>query len=644
MVKSKKILAAILSVCLIIAMFPVLSFAAATKADDIVILYTGDGHCNVDSNLGYAAVAAYKAEKLEQTQNVTLVDAGDSLQGNIMGLLSQGSFPLDIMNMAGYEVLAPGCHDFDYGMTRLEALSKTSMAQYTSANLMNLTTNTTVFKPYIMKYFGTTRVAFVGITSPETLTSTLPRTFRDANQNFAYGFCQDTTGSALYSAVQTAVDSARTAGADYVIALSHLGTSQDSSPWTVKEVIANTSGINAVIDGHSGTTIASQLLVNSLGGFVTMTSPGSDLRAIGELTISANGVISTDIITSYNSEDANVKTLVNRYNDQVSSTVNQNIARSDVKLTIKEDDDTTRAVRNQETNLGDLTADAYRALSDADISLIDGASIRSDINAGDITYADVIAANPYGYKMSVVKATGQEILDALEVGSRSCPAESSGFLQVSGISYEIDTTVSTSVVFDEKNALLSIDGARRVVNVRVGGTAISPTKIYTVASTGNLIDGSIDGLSMFKDNEKILKDVMIDNQILISFIKDNLKGVIGSEYSIPQGRISIITAGDKAGILAYKSALARTTKFSSVKVSSRKIYIKITGNSKAYGFRYQVYTSKGTLVNNKSKTTTSYNTAKKTKGAKYTVKVTPYTYVMGELVYGKTISKTVTIK
>ncbi|HKM28557.1 MAG TPA: bifunctional metallophosphatase/5'-nucleotidase, partial [Anaerovoracaceae bacterium] len=440
------------------------------------------------------------------------------------------------------------------------------------------------------------------------------------------------------------VDSARSAGADYVIALSHLGMNEASSPWTAKEVIANTSGINAVIDGNSDSIISGQLIINKLGGLVTLTSAGPDLKAIGELTISASGNISTDIITSYGDEDANVKTLINRYNDQIASQADQTIARSDVKLTIKEADDSTRAIRNQETNLGDLTADAYRALSDADIALIDGASLRSDIAAGDVTYANVIAANPYRYRMSVVKATGQQILDALEVGARSCPAESSGFLQVSGITYEIDTTVDSNVVFDSKNAFLSIDGSRRVVNVRVNGTAISGTKVYTVASTNNLIDGNIDGLTMFKANEKILKDVMLDNQIIISYMRDTLQGVIGSEYAIPQGRITVITAGDKAGILAYKSALARTTKFSSVKVSSRKIYVKLTGNSKAYGFRYQVYTSGGTLVNNKSKTTTSYNTAKKTKGRKYTVKVTPYTYVMGELVYGKTISKTVTIK
>lgn len=644
MVRSKKILAIVLSMCLIGTMIPVLSFAAETKADDIVVLYTGDGHGNVDSNLGYDKVAAYKAEKLGQTPNVTLVDAGDSLQGSVMGMLSRGSFPLDIMNLAGYEIMAPGGHDFDSGMAQLIALSKTSMAQYVSANLMNLGTNTAVFKPYVMKYFGTKRVAFVGISSPETLTTTLPSTFRDANHNFAYGFCQDTKGTALYTAVQNAVDSARSAGADYVIALSHLGMNEASSPWTAKEVIANTSGINAVIDGNSDSIISGQLIINKLGGLVTLTSAGPDLKAIGELTISASGNISTDIITSYGDEDANVKTLINRYNDQIASQADQTIARSDVKLTIKEADDSTRAIRNQETNLGDLTADAYRALSDADIALIDGASLRSDIAAGDVTYANVIAANPYGYKMSVVKATGQQILDALEVGARSCPAESSGFLQVSGITYEIDTTVDSNVVFDSKNAFLSIDGSRRVVNVRVNGTAISGTKVYTVASTNNLIDGNIDGLTMFKANEKILKDVMLDNQIIISYMRDSLQGVIGSEYAIPQGRITVITAGDKAGILAYKSALARTTKFSSVKVSSRKIYVKLTGNSKAYGFRYQVYTSGGTLVNNKSKTTTSYNTAKKTKGRKYTVKVTPYTYVMGELVYGKTISKTVTIK
>ena len=641
--KKKKLLTILLAVCLVAAMMPSMVFAANAKSDDIVVLYTNDVHCGIDDSIGYAGLAAYKADKLKETKNVVLVDAGDAIQGDLAGALSKGDYIVDIMNQVGYDVAVPGNHEFDFGMDQFLALTKKSNAKYISSNFTDTKANKTVFDPYVIKELGGKKVAFVGISTPESITKSTPAFFQDEKGNYIYDFCNDKTGKKLYKAVQNAIDAAKAEGADYVIALGHMGIDDQSKPWTSREVIANTTGLNAFIDGHSHSTVASEAVKDKDGKEVTLSQTGTKLAAIGELIITADGKISTSLVTDYAAKDEKTASLIKEVKDKIEAVSSKKVGTSEVLLTTL-DAEGKRAVRNQETTMGNFCADAYRIIGGADIGVVQGGGVRADIKAGDVTYGDIIALHPWGNMYGVIEATGQQILDALELGARSTPDEVGGFLQVSGISYEIDTTVPSTVVTDENAMFVKVAGARRVVNVKVGGVPIDPKKTYTVASTTYILTQQGDGFTMFDGCKEVTKESLVDTEVIQKYI-EKLGGTIGQQYAKTEGRIKVLTASDKAPIKEYKAALARTTKITSAKASTKtkKITVKINGNSKAYGFYYKVTNSKGKTVSSLSKPGKTFTTKKLSKG-KYTVSVRPYTYVIGEKVYGKTVSKKETIK
>lgn len=516
--------------------------AAATEAPqngNIVVLYTNDVHCGVDDNIGYAGLAAYKKEMEAAGNYVTLVDAGDAIQGAAIGTLSKGEYLVDIMNKVGYDVAVPGNHEFDYGMDQFLELAKNKAnASYICCNFISLATDEPVFDAYVMKTYGDIKVAYVGIDTPETFVKSTPTYFQDKDGKYIYDFCNDATGDKLYKAVQKAVDAAKTAGADYVIAVGHLGIDDQSSPWTSKEVIANTTGIDAFIDGHSHSTIPGEAVANKDGKTISLTSTGTKLAAIGKLVIAANGTITTSLVTDYATKDTAVDEYIKGIQASYNKLLQTVVAKSGVALTTK-DAKGERAVRNQETNLGDLCADAYRTVLGADIAFVNGGGVRADIPAGNITYEQIIAVHPFGNMACVVEATGQQILDALEMASRTCPSENGGFLQVSGITYTIDTTLPSKVVVDDKSMFVKVDGDYRVKNVKVGGKDLDLKATYKLASHNYMLKSGGDGINMFMSDKLLQDEVMIDNQVLIKYIEDYLNGTVGNEYAKAQGRITV---------------------------------------------------------------------------------------------------------
>ncbi|MDY6131827.1 MAG: bifunctional UDP-sugar hydrolase/5'-nucleotidase [Candidatus Limivicinus sp.] len=506
--------------------------------NDIVILYTNDVHCAVDDNLGYTGLATVKNALEAQGKHVVLVDNGDAVQGDTIGTLSNGEYIIDIMNEVGYDVATPGNHEFDYGMEQFFALTEQANFPYVSANFVDNDGNT-VLDPYVIKDVAGVKIAFVGISTPKTITTSTPKYFQDDNGNYIYSFQQDETGEKLYAAVQSAVDAARAEGAQFVIALAHLGIEEDCSPWTSSEVIVNTTGIDAVLDGHSHSMIQGEKVKNKDGAEVLLSSTETKLAYIGCLTIKDDGSMSTTLIS-----DNGMKEFIGGIQEEFEELVNTVVASTDVDLIIKDPASGERIVRVSETNLGDLCADAYRAMSGADVAIVNGGGVRADIPAGDITYGQIIAVHPFGNEMCVVECTGQEILDALELGCSKLPAESGGFLQVSGMTYTVDLNVESTVKLDENGMFVSVEGDRRVKDVTIGGEPLDPEKTYTLASHNYKLKDCGDGYSMFADNVFLQDSVMIDNQVLINYIVDVLGGTVGEEYADPygQGRITIIEA------------------------------------------------------------------------------------------------------
>jgi 2',3'-cyclic-nucleotide 2'-phosphodiesterase (5'-nucleotidase family) len=509
---------------------------------DLAILYTNDVHCAVDEGIGYAGLAAYKKQLEADGSHVLLADVGDALQGAPIGTVSKGSIIIDIMNEIGYDVATLGNHEFDYGMPRFFELTQMAKFPYVSANFTDLKTGESVFEPYTILEVDGVKIAFVGITTPKTVTSSTPAYFQDENGEFVYGFLQDATGEGLYNAVQSAVDAARAEGAVYVIGLAHLGITADASPWTSSEVIQNTSGIDVILDGHSHSAIESERVKNKAGEWTLLSSTGTKLSSIGMLLITKSGNITTGLISDYTEKDESMDTFIKAAQAEFEEMLNTVVAKTDVDLTIMEPGTDVRIVRNAETNLGNLCADAYRAIGGADIAFVNGGGVRASIPAGDITLGQIISVHPFGNYLCVVEATGQEILDALEMGVRNMPEENGGFLQVSGMTFTIDVSVPTSVTLDENGLFVSIGDTRRVGNVLVNGEPIDPAKTYTLASHDYLIKNAGDGYTMFQDNVLLQDAIMLDNQVLINYITDYLGGVIGQDYAEPYGQGRIVAA------------------------------------------------------------------------------------------------------
>lgn len=505
-------------------------------AKDIVILYTNDAHCGIEDGMGYQGLSAAKRALLAAGNKVLLVDNGDAVQGDTIGTLSKGEYIIDIMNKLGYDVATPGNHEFDYGMDQFNKLVEKADFDYISCNFVDKDGNP-VLKPYVIKEADGVKIAFVGISTPKTITTSTPTYFQDGNGNYIYGFMQDDTGEKLYTAVQSAVDAARKEGAKYVIAMAHLGIEADCQPWTSSDVIVNTSGIDVVLDGHSHSTIAGDIVKNKEGKDVILTSTGTKLANIGCLTITADGKLSTALINDDGMGDT-IAEIKSGYEEIVNTVV----ASTKVELTVNDPVSGERMVRRQETNLGDLCADAYRAMSGADIAVVNGGGIRVSIPAGDITYGQIIAVHPFGNEMCVVEATGQQILDALEMGARNAPGECGGFLQVSGMSYEIDLNVEPTVEVNADGMFTGVSGKYRVKNVKVGDEPLDLAKTYTLASHNYMLKSAGDGMAMFQGCTLLQDSVMIDNQVLINYIVDVLGGVVGEDYADPygQGRITVI--------------------------------------------------------------------------------------------------------
>lgn len=574
------------------------------EGQPIVILHTTDVHCGVDDNIGYAGLALYEKQMKQLTPYVTLVDAGDAVQGAPIGTLSEGSYLIDIMNELGYDIAVPGNHEFDYGMDRFMDLAAGLDCGYTSCNFMDLTTGQTVFKPYQMLTYGDTMVAYVGISTPESFTKSTPACFQDGLGNYLYSFCEDSTGDALYRQVQTTVDAAKAAGADYVIGVGHLGHGGITERWTSEAVISATAGIDAFIDGHSHETVSSKTVKNKEGKDVLLTQSGTKLEEIGKVTIQPDGSITAELITeipdmpaagtyvvkpgdtlsriakrslgSYGlwgqiyeqnrdklsnpdfllpgmvltvsgavasedgkAVDASTDAFIKKIQKQYEKTIETVLGYSDYPLTSSFPGTEERAVRKAETNLGDFCADAFREVLGADVGLMNGGGIRADLPSGKITYKDMLTVFPFGNMACVARISGQQLKDALEMAARNYPEENGSFLHVSGMTYELDPSVLSGVVLDDKRNFVRVDGAYRVKNIMVGGEPLDVTKTYTVAAHQYYLKNSGDGMNMLSQGEILQDEVMVDVDVLTTYF-GMLGGKVTGEYAAPEGQGRIV--------------------------------------------------------------------------------------------------------
>ena len=556
----KKLLGFLLALCLLAGCCAAFAEEAAAPAlqKDLVILFTSDVHCGVGQNWGYAGLNAFR-DKVAEDNYVLLVDDGDAIQGEPVGTMTTGEAIIRIMNAIKYDIAIPGNHEFDYGMERFLELTKMADFPYISCNFNK--EGELVFDPYIIKEFDGVKIAFVGVTTPMSLRSSTPRYFMNDAGEFIYGFMQDENGEKLYAAVQKAVDDARAEGANYVVVMGHMGNEAECSPWMYSEVIANTTGIDAWVDGHSHDT-DQVVMKNKDGQDVVRSACGTKLEHIGMLKIGKDGSISSRL-ESWGAEFSapNLFTIINPGSEAETEAINllkerlaTVVAKTSIDLVINDPEATTedgkpiRIIRRAETNLGDLCADAYLDQSgEADIAFVNGGGIRATIKAGDITLNDILTVHPFGNSMTVIEVTGQQVLDALEWSVHSLPGEFGGFDQVAGMTFEVNPEIETPVVEDENHMFSHVDDTkeRRVSNVKIAGEPLDPEKTYKLASHDYQLLNNGDGYTMYAGAKVLQESVKLDNQVLIDYITQTLGGEVGEKYANPYGEERIVTVKGK---------------------------------------------------------------------------------------------------
>ena len=572
----KKISSFCLTILLTVSLLAVPAFAEGTTDGEITIYYTNDIHTYIDnavgegneSNLSYSKIAGLK----NATPSSLLEDAGDHVQGTAYGDMDDGATIISLMNAAGYDVATLGNHEFDYDMEGCLTNIEAAEYPYVSCNFHhteNGTPGELVLDSYQIFEVGDQKIAFIGITTPETITSTTPAYFQNDAGEFIYGILGRSGGEELYNTVQTAIDQATAEGAGTIIALGHLGVDLSSAPWTSREVIANTTGLDAFIDGHSHSTIEGEWVTDEAGNAVLLTQTGSYLNAVGKLTISADGSISTELLTGEDLADIEpnpeVKKLEDAWIAEIDSRLGEVIGYSEVTLD-NFDADGNRLVRKQNTNTGDFAADALYYLFDSmdmdvDVAVMNGGGVRNTAITGELSYLTCKEIHTFGNVACLQTITGQQLLDALEWGSSQLTAdgvvEDGSFLHVSGIRYTLDLTIPSTVQSDENGIWLAgPTGEYRVRDVEVYDKEtdtyqpLDLTASYNLAGYNYTLRDLGGGFAMLNGAVNVLDYVAEDYMVLANYIQSFPVGETGLP-TIPadsvyadvhgEGRITILT-------------------------------------------------------------------------------------------------------
>ena len=541
-------------ICVLLLVLMALSFCGCQinpRKEPIYIFYTSDVHCGLNENVTFASLKALVEETRKEHHDVLLVDSGDFLQGGNLGSLTRGEAIVDMMNEMGYDYVTFGNHEFDYGMDRLKELIDKADFEFIASNYIYSGNGTCVFEDvpeYIIKDFGHSRVGFIGVMTPDSLTTSNPSSFYEDGE-YVYSFYNNSENDALIAKVQSVIDELRTQDVDYVIALTHLGSEDSCRPNDSISLISKTTGIDAVIDGHSHSVITGDSYPNKEGKDVVLTSVGTKLEDVGQMIIDTDGTITTTLFTKLDMVDEDMKEKVDEVFRKEEEILNEVVGQAPYTLSINGEDGLRRA-RNREVTVGNLVADSLRWFMDTDVTLMNGGGVRADISEGEITFGELLDINPFINFVVSVKLKGQQIIDALEVGASYVEAipvfednpvgENGGFLHVSGLRYKIDTSVDSEVVYDKNGMMTSIGDNRRVHDVEVlkdgEYVPIDPEADYTLASVDYLVLNYGGGNSAFKGAVLQKNSYELISDVLKKYIIEN---GISDEYRELEGRIIV---------------------------------------------------------------------------------------------------------
>ena len=541
----RKVLALLLSVVMTLTLLVSSAWADEPKPLDgkTVILHTNDVHGSIEL---YAKVAAMKGDYEARGAQVILADAGDYSQGTVYVSVNKGKDAVTMMNAAGYDVATIGNHEFDYGYAQLKSNLDSAVFKVVCANVLQ--DGSPVFDAYTKISKGGVQVAFVGLETPEAQTKANPALI----QGLTF-----LAGDEMYDAVQTQVDAARTAGADIVIVLTHLGVDSSSEPNTSYDLYEKVTGIDFIIDGHSHT-----VMIKGPNG-EKIQSTGTALANVGAVIIdnATKKIESNELIPIWHTEevdgenvtvydytksDATVANDAKAIIDPIDADYDQKFAESAVDLNGAK----APGNRTEETNLGDLITDAMMwaiktkapgvDMNNA-VAITNGGGIRAAIAKGDITKKDVNTVLPFGNTLAVVYVKGSELLEALEVSTYCTPKSLGGFPQFAGMEVELntaceydanDTTYPGSTYFGPKSI-------NRITIKTVNGKAFDKDATYAVITNDFLAAGG-DTYYAFAAAQTQFDTGLPLDEILMEYITLELNGVVTDKYAAPQGRLTIV--------------------------------------------------------------------------------------------------------
>ena len=500
----KRILSLVLVFMLILSSF---TFAfAEEEATKITIIHTNDTHARLvgtGTEMGFAKIATLIKEAKEANPNTLVLDAGDTLHGMPIVNISKGLNALRILEEAGYDYMTLGNHDFNYGYERLLELKDMSTVGMISANVLK--DGEPLFTPYVIKEIAGVKIGIFGLATPETAYKTSPAnvegiTFADSIE--------------ISKKMVEELDEQT----DIIIALAHIGL-DESSVITAKEIAENVEGIDIIIDGHSHTELETGMLVND----ILIAQTGNYGQSLGYINIEVkNGEVvskAAELLSAADTADvvpnADVEKKLEEINEENEAEFSKVVAKTDVYL-----DGVRENVRTRETNLGNLSADAARAATDADVAFVNGGGIREDIPVGDITKGKVAAIFPFGNIIQVKKITGEDLLAMLEVSVSGYPAANGAFLQVSGLTFAFDPAK---------------EAGAKVSDVMIGDIPLDLAAEYSVAVNDFMAIGG-DGYDMLKDYP-VAAEFGTYEEIFGNYLNTN--GTAGSDVS---GRIKVLEA------------------------------------------------------------------------------------------------------
>ena len=381
-----------------------------------------------------------------------------------------------------------------------------------------------MYPTYTIKSYGQKRIAFVGACTPESMRSE-GYSFYDKTGKMLY----DLRPSDMITLVQKSVDSARAAGADYVVLLSHLGEATNDEGSDSHTLISKTRGIDVVLDGHTHAVVPHDEVNNLDGKPIGVTQTGTQFANIGKLLITTDGRFYTSLIPASELSPADANSPVTAATETVKTKLAQQteevLGTCDFELTINGADG-KRLVRKGETNLCNLCADAFREMTKSDIGLQNGGGIRNGIPAGTITFGHAIGTLPFYNLTCAIEATGTQIVNMLKKCTEEYPAEDGSFPHVAGMKYTLHAVSHT--ITDVQ-----------VLNRETGNyEPIVLDKKYRVGTSDYYSSGGFyrtlqDATLVEQTTEQICNT-------LANYIKQTLGGRVGDTYRESQQRVTIV--------------------------------------------------------------------------------------------------------